>query len=366
MRRLLAPMVIALSLAPRGAGGDPCLSPERIPGYPIKGITIAPIEDGRLGPVGYGSEACRAALAEVADVGATWVSLTPFGRMEDLGSTEVLHDFEIPAARNEELIRRSVEQAREAGLRVAIIPHVWVVSGEWRGRIDPGGDDAWAEWFDSYERFALRFAALAEETGADLFSVGVEMASSTNSRPDDWRRLVARVRDVYRGPLTYSANWDEAADVEFWDDLDAIAVNAFWPLATGPGAGLSEMGARAEEVAEELEALAYVWNRPVLFAEVGFKSARDSAIAPWEWPEHCGGLVYDEEYQAAAHQAVLEAMVPREWFAGLFVWKYFSDPEDHTQEERAGFSPRGKLAEEVLSRWFSRSWGSTAEDIWVD
>jgi hypothetical protein len=332
------------------------LAQTQSPSGNIKGITVAPIEDRRLGPVGYGSAPCEEALGEIAELGADWVSLTPFGRMDDLDSTDVLLDFEIPVDENERMIKKAAAQARALGLKVAIIPHIYVMSGRWRGEIDPGSDDRLEEWFLSYERFMTRWAALAEELRADLFSIGVEFKSTTNSHGKRWRRTIDLARSIYSGPLTYSANWDEVEYVEFWDALDFIGINAFWPLASRPGDGFEKMCGRAQEVARELAGMAFYWDRRVVFVEFGVKSATDSVLAPWEWPEHCDGLTYDEDYQAAAFQAVFEAMTRSWWFEGLFVWKYFSDPFDVTQEDRTGFSPREKRAESVLREWFAVSW----------
>ena len=41
-------------------------------------------------------------------------------------------------------------------------PHLWIVDGKWRGEI--GFDDAktWNRWFDSYEKWMLHYADLAE------------------------------------------------------------------------------------------------------------------------------------------------------------------------------------------------------------
>jgi hypothetical protein len=339
------------------------LAPSICPAGRIRGATLAPIEDGMLGPVGYGSARCAVAVEELAALGATWISITPFGRMDDLGSQEIEPDFEIPVARNEELIRATAAMARAAGLEVAIIPHVYVMSGEWRGEIDPGPPEAWAAWFASYREFVLRFARLAEEVGARLFSVGVEFKSSSNFHEAEWRDLIAAVRREYSGALTYSANWDEVEEVPFWDALDAIGVNAFWPLAGKPGDGYAAMRGRAARVADDLEGLSLWYDRPVLFTEMGVKSAADSALAPWEWPEHCAAQRYDEAYQAEAYDAIFGALAPRRWFAGLFVWKFFSDPWDETQEPHEGFSPRGKLAGDALARWYGRSWEPSAIDV---
>ncbi len=346
------------------AGMDSNRSPALVPIQPIKGITLAPIEDRSLGPVGYGSEQCVNALNEIADLGATWISLTPVGRMADLNSYEVLHDFEIPATTNEELIRRTAGQARALGLKVALIPHVYVTSGKWRGQIDPGSDEAWDEWFESYKRFLGRYATLAQEIDAALFSVGVEFKSSTNYYPERWRELIDFVRSIYSGKLTYSANWDEAEYIEFWDALDLIGINAFWPLTWLPGQGFEMMCEMATTRADETESLSIHWDRPVVFTEFGVKSARDATIDPWKWPELCPDLTYDELTQAAAYRAVFETFGWREWFNGVFIWKYFANSDSLAQEAPTGFSPKDKRAEQVLSRWFAlnRSW--TTPDMW--
>ena len=46
----------------------------------------------------------------------------------------------------------------------------------------------------------------------------------------EWRKLIARVRQHYRGPLTYAANFDQYNTVGFWDALDVVGVNAYFPL----------------------------------------------------------------------------------------------------------------------------------------
>jgi hypothetical protein len=40
-----------------------------------------------------------------------------------------------------------------------------------------------------------------------------------------WRKIIAAVRAVYHGKVTYGANWNEYAEVKFWT-LDYIGVLA--------------------------------------------------------------------------------------------------------------------------------------------
>ncbi len=322
----------------------------------IRGITFAPIEELRLGDVGYGTLPSEQALDEIAKTGATWISLTPFGRMDDLETPDIQDYFEIRREDNDARIRKTAAYARSLGLKVALIPHLWVETGEWRGEMEMRSEAEFEQWFQKYDRYVAHWAEQAEQEGMSLFSVGVELRSTTNFMADRWMETIALVRSIYSGPLTYSANWDEVEAVPFWDALDAVGINAFWPLAERPGDGYEAVIERSAQIAKTLEGYYAAWGRPIVFTEFGVKSAKDSALAPWEWPEHCDALAYDEDYQAAAYAGVFEVMTDEPWFLGLFIWKYFSDPYDETQEAVAGFTPKYKSAERILAKWYRADW----------
>jgi hypothetical protein len=77
------------------------------------------------------------------------VSLTPFGRVADLeaDSAGILISSETPV-RGEPERARAICQAHAEGLKVFLVPHLWVETG--RGaEIDPD-DAAWARWTDAY------------------------------------------------------------------------------------------------------------------------------------------------------------------------------------------------------------------------
>jgi hypothetical protein len=69
-------------------------------------------------------------------------------------------------------------------------------------------------------------------------------------------------------------------------------------------------------------------------------------------------VTIDEDEQARALAALLDAFLPESWFAGFFVWRYYASIDDVSQEAIWGFSPHGKIAEDVLRWVFGRPWGS--------
>lgn len=157
---------------------------------------------------------------------------------------------------------------------------------------------AWAEWWRVYRRFVLHYAVLAEWTGCELFSIGVELGR-TVEREAEWRSLIRAVRQVFSGRLTYSGNW--AGDYEiapFWDALDFIGVDAYFPLSDRPDADRATLAAGARRVVAELRAAAERYRKPVILTEVGFAAHRGA----WVEPHQEGGEV-SEEHQALAYRA---------------------------------------------------------------
>src|SRR5262245_16780123 len=101
-RRVAALVALsALPLSAPAAGAASATLPYELPelsGRAIRGVTIGPIESALHPGRGYGSPAFERGLDEAARLGATWISLTPFGRAWDLQATGVDKTFELPFA----------------------------------------------------------------------------------------------------------------------------------------------------------------------------------------------------------------------------------------------------------------------------
>jgi hypothetical protein len=323
----------------------------------IRGVTVGPIESALHPDKGYGSAACARTLREVRGMGGNWVSLTPFGRVWDLSPSGVSPTFEAPYAQNREAVRRAAAQAHAQGLKVLLVPHLWVESGEWRALIEPPGEDGWARWARSYRAFLLGWAKLAREAGIEMLSVGVELRSwVTTERAPSFIDIIRDVRRAYPGLITYAANWDDVETTVILGELDLIGINAFYPLSDKPGASVAELVQGGRQVAKQVGALARSWNKPVMFTEFGYTTRADPALKPWEWPDHMANVRVDERAQAQAYFGLLAPLLDEPWFAGFFVWRLYADPDDMSQEAEWGFSPRGKLAELILRDAFAAHW----------
>jgi hypothetical protein len=323
----------------------------------IRGATIGPIESSLFPGRGYGTEHSAALLDHLSRQGVNWISITPFGRIETLSSIDIQMDFEAPYDQNRAAIREMIAQAHARGMKVLVIPHLWVEAGGWRGEIDPGSAARWAQYQASYRAFVTAWARDAAQAGADAFSIGVECKSWSGRFGGFWRSLIADVRAIFGGLLTYSANWDEAEDVLFWDQLDLIGINAFYPLASENGATFDQYVDGALRARDAVGELAAVLEMPVLFVEVGYTTRSNAAVEPWLWPDDMDDVRIDEAEQARALLASFRAFLREEWFTGFFVWRYYADLDDVSQEAIWGFSPHAKRAERLLARVHRSPWG---------
>jgi hypothetical protein len=298
------------------------------------------------GARGYGSETSRESLRELWNSGIRSISLTNFAWMRTLQDPGVqFGDSPVGSERFDRMIA-DARFAHELGMTVVFKPHLWVHAGAWQGHAAPPD---WPAWFASYGAYVVETARIAESVNADWFVVGTELVTASRGCPDCMRGLIAEVRTVYTGRLTYAANWDEAEHVTFWDALDAIGVQMYAPLVDeGVTDGAATLAGAARWLAR-YEALSVQWDRPLLLTEVGFINREGTATAPHLWPEHGAWQATEagDAQQRHAYEAILQTFgaSPRVW--GIWWWKWFTDPE--TDEEGAtGFSPRGRVAWQAI------------------
>jgi hypothetical protein len=371
MARLrLALLALAICSASFDASARPAATvtlPYELPelgGAAIRGVTIGPIESALHPGRGYGSPAFERGLDEAVRLGATWISLTPFGRAWDLKATGVDKTFELPFEENQRGMLRAVQQAHARGLRVLLVPHLWVESGGWRAEIDPDGAEGWRRFAEGYRAFVLEWARFATRARVDMLAVGVELRSwLTTTHAPSFLPILRDIRATYAGPLTYAANWDDVEQTVILGELDVIGINAFYPLTDKQNASDAELEQGGMDVAKKVEALAQLWQKPVVFNEFGYTARSDPALRPWEWPDHMHDVKVDARAQAAAYRGLLRGMLATPELRGGFVWRLYADPDDLSQEAEWGFSPRGRAAELYLRGAYWSSWASDSHPV---
>ena len=242
----------------------------------------------------------------------------------------------------------TINKAHSLGMKVMLKPHVDVKTGEWRGDIIPG-----LEWFDSYKKYIIHYARLAAEYNVELFCVGTELINTTIPLwQGQWRDIIKGVREIFNGWLVYSANWNEYKDVNFWDRLDFIGIDAYFPLTGKKDPTKEELISAWKVNAMDIDR----WlkekglNKPVIFSEIGYCSADTTNTQPWVTFSDTVKDKIDQQEQVDCLEAMFTVCPAYPWFKGFYLWSYF--PQERWSP--LGFIIRGKKAEEVFADWLKR------------
>lgn len=303
-----------------------------VPSSGMRGVNL--VETGKAP---FGSDASLESFRKLAAMGANAVALIPFFWQADAASANVIMGDALPPAR----LKAGIAQARAAGLQVIIKPHVWV-PGAWAGAIAPR--DGWPAWFASYGLHLLELARLAQAEHVTELVVGTEIAGA--SKRPEWAQLIAQVRKLYAGRLSYVAHGAEEVErFAHWRLVDRVGASLYPPLGGGPAQRAKTMDATLARVRK----VAQMAGKPVMIGEIGLRSARGAALKPWESAE---------ERDAAANGA-LQAAVIGEWLdaaqragvADILIWRWFSDPRGGGPAD-TDFTIQNKPAEAlVAARW---------------
>ncbi len=293
-----------------------------------------------------------------------WVTIVPWGYQENCNSAEVGHNRgdSIQLLKTNKMYHDQIKQLQKAGFKVFIKPHIWILNpgaGKWRSDIMPSSEKEWKKWRVTYREFILRYLEVAIEADAEMFCIGTELTRLTMEESDFWNELIEEVRLRYSGKITYAANWyKEYEAVSFWDKLDYIGVQAYFPLVNKKLPSVSEISKGWNKYKPSLEAKSEKYNKPILFTEIGYKSCEDSAIHPWEWIEDHNGTEkkHSAITQENCYKSFFNTIWPEPWFAGAHLWQWNTYYVDRNMENtNIDFTPQGKPAENVIGIGFART-----------
>ncbi|RFA20567.1 glycoside hydrolase family 113 [Subtercola boreus] len=257
----------------------------------------------------WATPAASASMAKLTDLDVTWVALS-FAAQQDTAQSTTIRFRDEPAPTDDE-VRWGIREAKGLGFSVCLKPVVNVADGTWRAFIgffdeEVPGEPSWAEWFDSYGEFIVHYARIAEAEGCEMLCIGCEMVQ-TDKRASEWRALIARVRTVYTGTITYNCDKYQENRVTWWDAVDVISSSGYYPL----GEWDVQLD-RIERVVREA-------GKPFLFMESGCPSRAGSAARPNDWT--LVGAPSEEE-QARWYEDAFSRTNARDWVQGFMLWDW--------------------------------------------
>jgi len=252
-----------------------------------------------------------------------------------------------------------IDYARSLSMTVLLKPHLEVESpaNTWRGTIQPTD---WDAWFDSFTDFVLHYARIAAEHDVELFCVGTEMVTSTDTeeKRQHWADLVQQVRQVYAGDVIYSAHEFEVIGSSpipssFWDNFDYAATTVYYPLSDATTPTVDGLFQAWQAYGDRLDAWQAEHEKPVVFGEIGYRSLDQCAKEPWAWGAlSCTLSVYNGDCQANAYEAAFRYLSTKPWLKGVYWWQF--EPQGASDNLGAcqcnDYSPTCKPAGRVLAK----------------
>ncbi|MCC7431622.1 hypothetical protein IT568_12330 [bacterium] len=295
---------------------------------------------------------------KVLEFGVEWISITPFGWMENHTSPQVkLSTTGYFWGESDEGISATTKEAHKNGIKVMLKPHLWLTkpTNGWIGEINFLTETDWKKWEESYSIFILHYAKLAEQEKIETLAIGTELTNPIKTRPKFWEKLIREIREVYSGKLTYCSNWyQDFSQTDVWKDLDFIGIQAYFPLTEKQNPTIQELLNGWKPHVTEIENTAKKFGKKVIFTEIGYKNTKGTAIKPWEWPEDLSIFQseLDNNAQVNAYEALFRTFGNKNWFGGFYVWKWF--PKHNLVEtNEVEFSPQNKPAEQTLKKWYT-------------
>lgn len=299
--------------------------------------------------VGSRSPLIGSELETLKATGADAISQTPFGWQSDKNSPEIRWNIGSEDkwwGESSEGIKATFDSSARHGIMNMLKPHLWV-RGSWPGEIAMKSEEDWKLWFSNYEGFIVDYAKMAGEHQIPMLCIGTEL-EITSAREGDWRKIIAEIRKVYSGKLIYAANFTEYGQVKFWDALDYIGIQAYFPLSSKTDPKLSDLKSGWKKHLKDIGQVVAEYQKPVMFTEIGYCNTVDAAKEPWVWPNERREAELSEEMQALCYEAFFETAWKESWMAGVFFWKWY--PEGKHREP--DFTPQGKMAEQVMKNYF--------------
>ena len=289
-------------------------------------------------------------VEEIARTGANTICFALAALQENCASSSLFVEYrKVPTTKR---LASLIKLAHGRGLRVVIMPIVLLEdpgTDEWRGKNDPTDMEAW--WSD-YESYILHYARIAQDNGVEMFLVGSELVSMEGpEHTARWRALIAKVREAYKGLLSYSANWDHYDEIEWWGDLDVVGMTSYHDLVGDNQPTLEVLRASWEPIKKEVLTWQRKINRPILFTEVGWPSQVGCAKEPWNY---YGSDTADLETQAKCFQAFFDTWRGEPGVGGVLIWEWRNHPPAPTDEvpEERSYVPRGKPAMKIIREYF--------------
>lgn len=283
---------------------------------------------------------------------ANYVAVMPMGFVRSLKHPEISYDNSRQwFGETKAGIQQYIALLHKNNLNVMLKPQLWIWHGEYTGNLKMTNEKDWKDFEEAYREFILGFAEIAQKNKVELFCIGTELESFIQERPDFWPELIPEIKQKYHGKLTYAANWDAYQRIPFWQQLDYIGVDAYFPVSEEKTPTVENASQGWQTWKKALADFSAKTERKILFTEVGYRSVDFAGKEPWKSDRSLNTA--NLKAQENLLQAFFEEIWSQPWFAGGFIWKWHAHHRKRGGTKNTRFTPQNKPAEKVIAKGFS-------------
>jgi len=292
-------------------------------------------------------------ITPLVELNANYAAIMPFGFIRDLNHPDITYNSNRQWYGETRLgAKHYINALQKQNINIMLKPQIWVRRGAFTGDIIMENESNWNTLEATYSKFILDYAQLAEDTQVNVFCIGTELEEFITHRPEYWHDLIVKIKKVYSGKLTYAANWDEFKRTPFWEQLDYIGIDAYFPLSKTKTPSYEEALAGWTSHKQLIHDFAKTYNKPILFTEYGYRSVDYAGKEPWNSDRAMNEV--NLEAQLNCSKALFDTFWDEPWFAGGFVWKWFIKHDTSGGENDSRFTPQNKPVEQLIKTYYSK------------
>jgi len=242
-----------------------------------------------------------------------------------------------------------IDMAHSFGFHVMLRPIIdesqLMKTGHWRGDIQPEDPQI---WFQNYRDILISYASLARSKQIEIFNIGTELSSLQSQYRKEWESMIREIRNIYKGDLMYSFNWNTIHDIpniEFVHMIDYVGIDAYFPLDVPNDASVEELESAWGKWVEEVKNVGI--DKKIIITEAGIVPVEGAYRTPYVWEYN--NQPYSPKTQENYYIATFNSWKPS--IQGIYWW-VVSLEEDNID---INYSPFGLPTEEVIKKQFKET-----------
>ena len=134
---------------------------------------------------------------------ANYAAVMPFGSIQNLNHPDIRFNSDRQwYGETRKGSKHYINELQKQNIKVMLKPQIWVRHGEFTGKINMHSEENWTILENSYSKFILEYAQLAEEAQVDLFCIGTELEQfpPMPCDPFSWRQEVDQLSVDNKAP----------------------------------------------------------------------------------------------------------------------------------------------------------------------